>query len=157
MNNRIAYFDQMKGLAIILVVIGHVTQFSLGLHGSDLNRWLEIFHMPVFFFVSGYFAYKILPSVQDVVGRVWSRIHAIAIPLLVWCVLCTFTHGDESFVSMLSRCGGKYWFLYTLTILAVFFVAYEQLSKRFKHPAMYVSAWLFPFALLALSKLKLGG
>ena len=58
MNNRVAYFDQMKGLAIILVVVGHVTQFAYGLHGTDVNRFLEIFHMPVFFYISGYFAYK---------------------------------------------------------------------------------------------------
>ena len=55
MRQRIEYFDQTKGVAILLVVIGHVMQFSFGIPKSNVVDMLSIFHMPIFFFVSGYY------------------------------------------------------------------------------------------------------
>ena len=48
--------DIVKGLAIILVVIGHTIQFC-DLNGGVLNpvyQWIYSFHMGLFFFCSGY-------------------------------------------------------------------------------------------------------
>ena len=157
MKSRVAYFDQMKAVAIILVVVGHLTQFTFGMHGTDVNRWLEIFHMPVFFFISGYFAYKVLPTCRDVLIQLWKRVHAIAIPLLVWCIVWTLTHDGESWLQMLSRCGGKYWFLYTLSILSIFFVLYENLVQKIKNPWLYTAIWCVPFVALVTAKFKMGG
>ena len=41
-------FDMMKGLAIIAMIVGHC-----GIY--ELNRFLYLWHMPLFFIVSGYF------------------------------------------------------------------------------------------------------
>jgi acyltransferase len=43
------WIDSLKGMAIILVVIGHLTTIS-----SGLNQYIYSFHMPLFFFISGY-------------------------------------------------------------------------------------------------------
>lgn len=64
MSNRISYFDQMKGVAIILVVVGHIMQFSFGYNQSDVVRMLGIFHMPIFFYISGYF-HRIKPGTSN--------------------------------------------------------------------------------------------
>ena len=52
---RINYIDRLKGLAIILVVMGHVLGFALGQHSetSVILRWIGSFHMPLFMFLSG--------------------------------------------------------------------------------------------------------
>ena len=53
MQSRISWIDITKGLAIILVVIGH----SIQSFGNDLHilfRVIYSFHMPVFFVLSGY-------------------------------------------------------------------------------------------------------
>lgn len=47
-KKRITYFDMVKGLAIILVVLGHIEYIS-----DPLRIWISSFHMPVFFVVSG--------------------------------------------------------------------------------------------------------
>lgn len=47
-QKRITYFDMVKGLAIILVVLGHIEYIS-----DPLRTWISSFHMPVFFVVSG--------------------------------------------------------------------------------------------------------
>ena len=53
-KTRIAYWDNLKGILIALVVLGH-TGTALG------DKWLSViyaFHMPLFVFVSGYFSRK---------------------------------------------------------------------------------------------------
>lgn len=55
-KKRIPFWDNIKGLLIILVVFGH---FIYGIEGSAvnfLNTLIYSFHMPAFVFVSGYFS-----------------------------------------------------------------------------------------------------
>ncbi len=49
-KKRIEYIDIAKGIAIILVIIGHTIP-----DGSFVKNYIYGFHMPLFFFVSGYF------------------------------------------------------------------------------------------------------
>lgn len=46
-NERIRYMDILKGLAIIMVVMGHCD--------AKGGKLIYLFHMPLFFFISGYF------------------------------------------------------------------------------------------------------
>ncbi|WP_338433468.1 acyltransferase family protein [Clostridium tyrobutyricum] len=46
-SNNVSYMDITKGLGIILVVIGH--------SGSPITSYIYLFHMALFFFISGYF------------------------------------------------------------------------------------------------------
>ena len=50
MNTRILWADQAKALAIWLMVICH-----FGLPYPKIVKFICIFHMPLFFFISGYF------------------------------------------------------------------------------------------------------
>ena len=45
---RINWIDQAKGIGILLVVIGHMNI------PQDLSKIIFSFHMPLFFFISGY-------------------------------------------------------------------------------------------------------
>lgn len=45
--NKVLWIDLMKGLGMITVVAGHV-------YGGEISRNIFIFHMPLFFFISGY-------------------------------------------------------------------------------------------------------
>ncbi|MDR0799464.1 MAG: acyltransferase family protein [Dysgonamonadaceae bacterium] len=49
-QGRIAAFDMLKGVGIILVIVGHNVPLS-----SLLYKFIFSFHMPLFFLVSGYF------------------------------------------------------------------------------------------------------
>ena len=55
---RIEYIDKLKGLAIILVVMGHIAEKSMGITTTPFNIFYSSFHMPLFMFLSGVFAYK---------------------------------------------------------------------------------------------------
>lgn len=57
-ENRIAKWDNVKAVLIILVVIGHMMKSDLELSGfsSKLYYFIYLFHMPAFIFVSGMFS-----------------------------------------------------------------------------------------------------
>ena len=79
LKERINKFDNIKGLAIILIVVGHLlitNDFSLKL----LKNFLFIIHLPLFFFVSGYFS-KIGP------GELLKSFKRIMIPYIIFCIL----------------------------------------------------------------------
>lgn len=48
---RIQYIDRLKGLAIILVVMGHIFGFSQP--DDPITKFIYTFHMPLFMFLSG--------------------------------------------------------------------------------------------------------
>lgn len=48
MGGREDWIDILKGIGIILVVIGHISI------GNSLVKWIYSFHMPLFFILSGY-------------------------------------------------------------------------------------------------------
>jgi len=52
MNNRIFSIDLVKGMLIILVIVGHVLPGSIS--ENPLKAFIYSFHMPVFIAVSGY-------------------------------------------------------------------------------------------------------
>ena len=60
MKERSSFWDNYKGILIILVVFGHfIYESAVGLSGSfanDLFKFIYAFHMPAFVFCSGYFS-----------------------------------------------------------------------------------------------------
>lgn len=59
---RIDYIDKLKGFAILFVVMGHVVEKSLTINNTPFNSFYGSFHMPLFMFLSGIFAYKSFKS-----------------------------------------------------------------------------------------------
>ena len=45
--NRLSELDILRGIAIFLVVFGHIT------HIAELRNYIWGFHIPIFFFISG--------------------------------------------------------------------------------------------------------
>ena len=87
--------DIVKGLAIILVVIGHTIQFC-DLNGGVLNpvyQWIYSFHMGLFFFCSGYLFTWIdfRNGAWPIIYQIGKKFRRILIPFLVWgCIYFTF-------------------------------------------------------------------
>ena len=52
-TERIDYIDTLRGLAIYCIVLGHFTQLA-----GDFYLFVFSFHVQLFFFISGLFAYK---------------------------------------------------------------------------------------------------
>lgn len=61
-GKRLAYFDTLKCLGILLVISGHVQFLGMDIkvYDSPPTLMLYSFNMPLFFFISGYLAFKMI-------------------------------------------------------------------------------------------------
>lgn len=70
-KERIYFFDNLKAVLILLVVIGHM--IDLGSYDSDLVRFIYFFiyyfHMPLFIFITGYFSKNTIKAREQVFDR----------------------------------------------------------------------------------------
>lgn len=108
---RDPYFDNLKFLLILLVVVGHViTPLMLKNHLpiKSLYLWIYTFHMPLFMFIAGYFA-----KPQADIGGISKTLTRYFIPYLIFQYLHYLHTGSGSF----SLFSPEYamWFLLTLT------------------------------------------
>ena len=83
-KERVQYFDILKGIAIFLVVMGHVLTMCIRDIDNDfLFKLIERVHMPVFFFISGYFSYKESTSKKYLVPNIGKRALQLLLPFFV--------------------------------------------------------------------------
>ncbi|WP_455714043.1 acyltransferase family protein [Anaerosporobacter sp.] len=70
-KQRIYFFDNLKAILILLVVMGHM--IDLGAYKSDLIRFIYFFiyyfHMPLFIFITGYFSKNTIKCREQVFDR----------------------------------------------------------------------------------------
>ena len=76
-NKRIEYIDRAKGIAILLVILGH----CCGSVDEPINRYVLSFYMPLFFILSGLSARPIVGGIDGLMGGgVKKRIRSLLIP-----------------------------------------------------------------------------
>lgn len=73
---RLEYVDIMKGLGIILVILGHINAYN-----SLYKPYVYAFHMVIFFFVYGYVTSF---EQKDIKNTLSKRFKSLVIPYLLW-------------------------------------------------------------------------
>lgn len=129
---RLEWLDALRGFTMIMVVAYHVCQqgFMIPVKVSASLPFLVLFRMPLFFFVSGFLAYKAsvtwdLPTLGRMVSK---KLRVQLIPTAVFfffaaCVIRTEPTFIEAVDTMLnSTTKGGYWF--TLALLYMFIIYY---------------------------------
>lgn len=127
MSERDTFFDCVKGIGILLVLLGHTLPAE-----SFLRRVIYSFHMPLFFIVSGFFfKSKLNKTFPEVVKTV---LITILIPyvffLLVWSCCCGWLYRGlfssdcitNTIISCLKGCpviNTPCWFLYYLAASSI--------------------------------------
>ena len=143
MSRRLDEIDAVRGFAILLVVLGHsITKVPVDLQS---NYYLEIlshvitsFHMPLFFFLSGYcFKY-----VSDYKNRIKNIIIRFGVPYIFYNILDTLprtilgngliTETKSLYTSIFDVmfCGGKLWYLYSLAIMLIIYTLWYSLINK---------------------------
>ena len=95
MQDRNLVLDALKGLAIVLVIYGHVIQRSMVVNGQDffLNPAFKIiytFHLPLFVFISGYLMFFSLRR-RSAAEVFIARCQSLLVPCIAWGILGIFT------------------------------------------------------------------
>lgn len=151
--------DIMKGLTILLMVMGH--------SGFPFTDFIYLFHMAVFFMISGYlFSLHKITSVKEILPFIWRKVKAIWWPYFLWNTIYTLlnnllinigVYSNETFsignlkiaahatmtikemakniikgLFMVGRTelGGAFWFLRTLFGLSILFAVIDYLLYK---------------------------
>lgn len=129
-KERLQWLDAMRGFTMILVVMYHVAHISFGMTDkySSCQPFLVLFRMPLFFFVSGFLAYKAnLQWTGRLLGQLtWKKVKIQILPATIFlCIFVALRRGhflDTLWSSLQSPTKGGYWF--TWVLLHMFLVYY---------------------------------
>jgi fucose 4-O-acetylase-like acetyltransferase len=146
---RDAFLDIAKGLAIILVVIGHVIQG--GSENFDELLWFKViysFHMPLFVFLSGAVAAiafqsdsvkdAMKASLQQTKVKISKAAVRLLLPFVAWCVInqLIYHHSDSVMSALIlafRRPDTALWFLlaifYCIVLAAIFNIFFSAIYK----------------------------
>ncbi len=86
---RIDYIDEIRGLAILLVVMGHIIQFNGISTNNPVFEFIYSFHMPLFFAISGYITQKVthINNINQYILFIKKKCRSLIVPLLTWSLL----------------------------------------------------------------------
>lgn len=143
MDQRIEHIDIARGIAIILVVLGHCCQSV----DTVLNRVILSFHMPLFFFLSGVFAKS--ETAKTLLGGAFLKAKKLLIPQVTLSFTIILLKGsiwlaegkslsDFNFLA----CFG-FWFLPVLFLCSICYMFVSTIinlhKTRFKVVAMIIA------------------
>lgn len=132
MTKRLEYIDALKGLAIILMVMGHVLSSFYSdpymVYESEprsamlLFRIIYSFHMPLLIFLSGYVALRLSDySLRNCASTLWRRFSTLVIPF--------FTVGLLRYMVM-QQYLLDYWFIWILFQFILLTLCIEFVGAR---------------------------
>ncbi len=143
LNKRIESFDIVKGLAMFSVVNWHVMNnigipgTPIGEHGSFIYQFLGLIQLPLFMFVSGFFAYKEKDGQRYRSVDLLSKAKHLLLPLvfagLIWVMFLEYNTG-RTFGGLLREyvlADNPFYFLLCLFELYVAYSLMMWLLRRF--------------------------
>ena len=136
---RIEWIDILKGIAIILVVMGHMT-YEPGC--IALRNGIYSFHIPLFMLLAGFTAALSMGRSASVGNFIYKRFIGIFVPYLVWSFMISpfaslATYQAYSFHDCLNSfltANVSCWFLPCLLMLQLLFALYTVVAARMKSP-----------------------
>ena len=147
-KQRLEWLDAMRGFTMILVVANHVgaMAFEIPRGVSTSLQFLVLFRMPLFFFVSGFLAYKAsqvwnLATFGQLVGK---KLRVQIIPTVVFFLLAAMLLTPD-WLSLPTK--GGYWFTIVLLYMFLVYYVFAYLESKLR-----VRSWI-PITLLFLVSL----
>ena len=116
-KERDYFFDNLKAVLIFLVVLGH---FLLPIRGDNplvvVKRLIYVFHMPLFVFISGYFAKKIYKNGQYNFKKILYLLKAYVVFVVAIQIVYAIA-GFEKFteIDFFSQSGAP-WYLFAMIV-----------------------------------------
>lgn len=141
-TKRICWVDYYKTFSIFLIVLGHSF-----INHKELIHFIYLFHVPLFFFASGYLEKREQCNSFEYIKKLISR---LVLPYFLWNFLCVFFHmpmtADKVCAMLLGqfRWNGASWFLGVLAIIKL--LALFLKNRKWKSAAAFAAALLAMFA-----------
>lgn len=152
---RLEWLDALRGFTMILVVANHVAGMGFGetWKGSSCMPFLVLFRMPLFFFVSGFLAYKAAQvwNLSNLGGLLWKKIKVQTIPTIVFFFLAMAIlkpHFWPAVQEAFERpTKGGYWFTIVLLYMFVVYYLFAYLESKLKWKSWVPITLLFIISL----------
>lgn len=151
------WLDALRGFTMILVVAYHVCLVGFGenVRSSSSLSFLVLFRMPLFFFISGFLAYK--SDFNWTRGRlgmmIWKKFKIQVIPTVVFMIVSAVVLKQKFWPGMMemmeSPTKGGYWFTWTLLLMFIIYYIFDFITTRFRCHT-WVAVFLLWFAALAV-------
>lgn len=145
MKQRLHYFDMLKGLAIFMVVMGHVIAFCVReIDRAAIFKMIGSVHMPLFFFISGWMSWR-GGRRPDLVKRSLQ----LLVPMLACSTLWIYYFPHSGLESPLSSSfdglwhdyyKNGYWFTLVLFEIIVVYTPFSLLLRRLRGLAASLAA-----------------
>lgn len=132
MKKRIDYIDIMRGIAIVLVILGHINSANV-----KIKSLIYSFHMPIFFFIYGLIIKEKKTTFKKII---MSRINGLMLPYYLW----AFIYSNLNLQNIKYIIYGSY-----ETIIKA-----GSLSSLWFLPVMFISEILFEIILYVKRKLR---
>lgn len=134
---RNTYVDVVRGLAMLMVVLGHTMTTSVSKsENSVLLNIIWTLQMPLFILISGYVTRysKEIKTIQSYFGFIRKRTFSYLVPWISWTILIkAFLYQNYKFLNprfILWNMDSGYWFLFTIWTIALIYGTAEYLSSK---------------------------
>ena len=153
---RLEWLDALRGFTMILVVANHVAGLGFGeewKHSSAIP-FLILFRMPLFFFVSGFLAYKAAQvwNLRNLGALVSKKLRVQIIPTLVFFFLAAAILNNNFLVAVEtnfhSPMKGGYWFTIALLYMFIIYYLFSYLESKLKWKSWIPITLLFLVSIL---------
>lgn len=157
---RLRYFDMLKGVAIFLVVMGHViTMCVREIDRATLFKLIEHIHMPLFFFVSGWFTFRLAENGKIRIPSLGQRALRLLLPMVAVSSLFVWYFPHSGLQSpLVSTFNGLwtnvwkngYWFTLVLFEIILIYAALAPLLSKCRTALASVAASLGLWAVMCV-------
>ena len=152
MKERSQTVDAVKGVAAILVMIGHCIVLN---HMEDglVYDMIKSVQMPLFMIVSGYLVLyaKEVNTWSGLISQIKKRAAVCLVPFFVWTILLHPFTIMESLGTVMFQLDKGLWFLMVLFLLSTIM----NLAKFRSNPILFGGVWLL-FCVLLLLQIQMG-
>jgi fucose 4-O-acetylase-like acetyltransferase len=151
---RIKWIDVGKGIGLLLVILGHLV-----IYGQSVFNWIFSFHMPLFFFLSGYIFKSEVKNLKPFLKKIGIN---LIVPYFVFVIIGLVvslivpgwqpTSYKVVFLDVFyavtpeSLHVGQIWFLFCLAVVQILFWLYLKLNLKNKYS---ITGSVFLFAIIA--------
>lgn len=141
-EGRIQWIDEIKGMAICLMVLGHVIQYGNGKEflasgafwENKIFLFIYSFHMPLFMFLSGFCFWNTCNkyTANQIVQK---KIKSLLIPIVAWNIVMFFVRGVKYHWDVSAYWKDNYnflWFLWSLFYCSLVTIVVHKVAKDSK-------------------------
>jgi len=134
MQERLQYLDSMKGLAIIMVIMGHV-ELSILQSTTIVTTVVSYLHIPIFMFISGLLLSRgtIFTKDKNLLSQVSTKFKRLIIPFVSFSFLFAFVFNFSLKDIFFSDYKYGFWFTFTLFFLILIVLLVNKLTQNVNH------------------------